>query len=170
MMRHRGGALLVSLLCLAMPAMPLLAQGTLESQNPPDFAASAPKSATVAAPVYSPNPGAYPAPIGVTMSSATAGATIYYTLDGSSPSRTKSPVYHGPLQLNAKTTVKAFAYKKGLKASLITSGVYTASAPPPPPPETGGTLFLASLTPQGGAGSGGSGSSPPPPTQDQKDA
>jgi uncharacterized protein (DUF1800 family) len=173
MMRFRGGALLTSLLWLAiagMPAMPMLAQATLESQNPPDFAASADKSAAVAAPVFSPKPGAYPAPIGVTITSATAGATIYYTTDGSGPSRTKSPVYHAPLQLTAKTTLKAFAYKKGLKASLVTSGVYTVTAPPPPPPETGGTLFLASLTPQGVAGSGGSGSSTLTLTQDQTTA
>ncbi|HSS77713.1 MAG TPA: DUF1800 family protein, partial [Thermoanaerobaculia bacterium] len=166
-MGYRGGALLTSLLWLAVPA---LAQDAKQVLNPPDFAAVADKSATVAAPVFAPKPGAYPAPIGVSMTSATAGATIYYTTDGSSPSRTKSPVYHAPLQLTSKTTVKAFAYKKGLKASLVTSGVYTVSSPPPPPPETGGTLFLATLTPQAGAGSGGSGSSTLTLTQDQKNA
>jgi uncharacterized protein (DUF1800 family) len=166
MMRLRGGALLTSLLWAAIAAMPLLAQDNPQRHDPPDLAA-AEKSAAVAAPVFSPPPGAYPAPIAVTITSATAGATIYYTTNGSNPSRKTSPVYHGPLQLTATTTVKAFAYKKGLKASLITSGVYTASAPPPPPPETGGTLFLASLTPQAGAGSGGSGSSTLTLTQDQ---
>ncbi|HSS52041.1 MAG TPA: DUF1800 family protein [Thermoanaerobaculia bacterium] len=171
MMKRRGGALLTSLLWLviaAIPALPALAQDT-QSQDSQDLAAVADKSAAVAAPVFSPKPGAYPAPIGVTITSATPGATIYYTTNGSSPSR-KSPVYHTPLQLTAKTTVKAFAYKKGLKASLVTSGVYTVSAPPPPPPETGGTLFLASLTPQAGAGSNGSGSSTLTLTQDQKTA
>ena len=167
---RRGGALLTSLLGLVLAGIPglALAQG-IQSQDSQDLAAAAEKAAAVAAPVFSPKPGAYPAPIGVTITSATPGATIYYTTNGSSPSR-KSTVYHAPLQLTAKTTVKAFGYKKGLKASLVTSGIYTVSAPPPPPPETGGTLFLASLTPQGGAGSGGSGSSTLTLTQDQKAA
>src|SRR6185295_2390743 len=107
------------------------------------------------------------------LTTATAGATIYYTTDGSSPSRQKSPVYHGPIQLTAagkKTTLKAFAYKKGLKASVVTSGAYTVSGPPPPPSEAGGTLFLASLTPQSGAASSGSGSATLTLTQDQKAA
>jgi uncharacterized protein (DUF1800 family) len=172
-MGHRGRALLTSLLWLAMATGQVLAQDTQQDHNPPDVmaaTAAADKAAAVAAPVFAPPPGAYPAPIGVTITSATARATIYYTTDGSNPSRKTSPVYHSPLQLTANTTVKAFAYRKGLKASTITSGVYTATAPPPPPPETGGTLFLASLTPQSGSGSGGSGSSTLTLTQDQKAA
>jgi uncharacterized protein (DUF1800 family) len=165
---RRGGALLTSLLWLGLSALPALAQDDPQRYDSPELTAAS-KAAAVAAPVFSPKPGAYPAPIGVTLTSATAGATIYYTTNGSSPSR-QSAVYHAPLQLTAKTTVKAFAYKKGLKASLVTFGAYTTSAPPPPPPpppETGGTLFLASLTPQAGGGSGGSGSSTLTLTQDQ---
>lgn len=158
-MGRRSLALLVGLLFLTMPVM---------AQD-----ASAAKAAAVAAPVFAPPPGTYPAPLKVTLTSATAGATIYYTTDGSSPSRQTSPVYKGPIQLTAKTTLKAFGYKKGLKASAVTSGAYTLSAPPPPPPpppppsETGGTLFLATLTPQIGATSGGSGSGSLVLTQDQ---
>ena len=167
MMRRRGGALLMSLLGLAIFARPGLAQDSLAAAD-----TAADKALAVAAPVFSPTPGGHPAPISVTMTSATPGATIYYTTNGSGPSR-QSAVYHAPLQLTAKTTVKAFAYKRGLKASLVVTGIYTVSGPPPPPPppsEAGGTLFLASLTPQAGAGSGGSGSSTLTLTQDQKDA
>lgn len=166
-MRRRGGALLLSLLGLAMP---VLAQDP--RNGPPDLnttVIAAAKAPAVAAPVFAPPPGTYPSPLTITITTATAGATIYYTTDGSSPSRQKSPVYRGPIQLTAtgKTTLKAFAYKKGLKSSAVTSGVYTVSGPPPPPSETGGTLFLASLTPQGAATSNGSGSATLTLTQDQ---
>lgn len=163
----RQGAMLAILL---WSAMPVAAQDAHQHHGPPDLmpAITAPAKGAAAAPVFSPPPGTYKAPI--TITTATAGATIYYTTDGSSPSRKTSPVYKGPIQLAATTTLKAFAYKKGLKASAVTSGTYDLSAPPPPPPppsEAGGTLFLATLTPQSGAASGGSGSSTLTLTQDQ---
>ena len=161
--------MLAGLLLLALPA---LAQVSQPGSGPPDVAAAAAK-ASVAAPVFSPKAGTYAPPLSVTLTTATAGATIYYTTDGSSPSRQTSPVYKGPIQLTTKTTLKAFAYKKGLTASAVISGVYTLSAPPPPPPpppppnESGGTLFLATLTPQTGATTGGSGSATLTLTKDQ---
>jgi uncharacterized protein (DUF1800 family) len=119
-----------------------------------------------AAPAFAPAPGTFSAPVAVTISSKTAGATIYYTTDGSSPSRQKSPVYKGPVTLSANATLKAIAFKSGFRASPTTSGVYTVNAPPPPS-EAGGTLFLASLTPQIGAASSGSGSASLTLTKDQ---
>jgi len=162
-MGRRGGALLASLLCLAMP---VLAQDAHQHHGPQPAAPAAAKGA-VAAPAFTPSPGTHTAPLSVTITSATGGATIYYTTDGSGPSRKASPVYKGPIQLTGKTTLKAYAYKKGLKASAVTTGVYTVTAPPPPPSEIGGTLFLATLTPQVGAVSGGFGSSTLTLTQDQ---
>ncbi|HVR97102.1 MAG TPA: DUF1800 family protein [Thermoanaerobaculia bacterium] len=155
-MRWRVVAMLACLLGLAIPG--LAHDG---HSHPPD--------GTVAVPAFSPPPGTHRRPVSITLTSATAGATIYYTTDGSSPSRKTSPVYQGPIQLTATTTLKAFAYKKGLTASTVASGVYTVSAAPPPPPpsEAGGTLFLAALTPQSGATTGGSGSSTLTLTQDQ---
>lgn len=160
-MRRRSGAMLLILLGLAMP---VLARG---SQGPADSAPAADKKAAAAVPVFSPPPGTYTAPVTVTLTTATAGATIYYTTDGSSPTRKTRPLYRGPIELTATTTVKAFAFKKGLKASAVTTGTYKVNAPPPPPSEAGGTLFLATLTPQSGATSAGSGSSTLTLTQDQ---
>ncbi len=160
------GAIGAGLLWLAMP---VLAQDAHPHHGPPDLVAAAAQG-TAAAPVFSPKAGTYTAPLAVTITTATAGAKIYYTTDGSNPSRKTSPVYTGPVQLTAKTTLKAISYKKGLKTSGITRGVYKLSAPPPPPSETGGTLFLATLTPQSGASSGGSGSSTLTLTKDQKAA
>ncbi|HEX6864840.1 MAG TPA: chitobiase/beta-hexosaminidase C-terminal domain-containing protein, partial [Thermoanaerobaculia bacterium] len=133
-------------------------------------ARAADEKAAAAAPVFAPPPGTHTAPLTVTLTTSTAGATIYYTTDGSSPSRKTSPVYKGPLALTATATVKAFAFKKGLKASATVTAAYKLTAPPPPPSEEGGTLFLATLTPQSGATTGGSGSSTLTLTQDQSAA
>ncbi len=155
-MRWRVVAMLACLLGLAVPGW-----AHDGHSHPPD--------GTVAAPAFSPPPGTHRGSVAVALATATAGAMIYYTTDGSSPSRKTSPVYQGPIQLTATTTLKAFAYKKGLKASAVASGVYTITAAPPPPPpsEAGGTLFLTTLTPQSGATTGGSGSSTLTLTQDQ---
>lgn len=157
-MRWRSGAMVLILLGLALPALARAPQEPLD------------KKAAAAAPVFAPRPGAYTAPLKVTLTTSTAGAAIYYTTDGSSPSRQTSPVYRGPIQLTATATLKAFAYKKGLKASATTTGTYRLSAPPPPPSEAGGSLFLATLTPQSGATSRGSGSSTLTLTRDQSAA
>lgn len=160
-MRWRSVAMLSCLLGWGMPGLAQVA------------AQPARASASVAAPVFAPAPGSYSGAVTVTLTSATVGATIYYTTDGSGPWRQTSPVYQGPLRLTATTTLKAYAYKKGLAASAVTTGVYQVSAAPPPPPppsETGGTLFLATLTPQPGATSGGSGAATLYLAQDQKSA
>lgn len=122
-----------------------------------------------AAPAFAPAPGTFSGPVTVTITSKTSGTTIYYSTDGSSPSRQKSPVYKGPVTLGATATLKAIAFKSGFRASPTTSGVYKINAPPPPS-EAGGTLFLASLTPQVGAASSGSGSASLTLTKDQSAA
>ena len=55
--------------------------------------------------------------------SAEAGATIHYTLDGSTPTA-ESAVYSAPITLSDTTTVKAIAVKDGVSRS-VTSRVYT---------------------------------------------
>jgi uncharacterized protein (DUF1800 family) len=115
-------------------------------------AAHAAKPATLPA-SFAPTPGGYPAPLAVTLASATPGAAIHYTLDGAAPTR-QSPRYVTPVVLAATTTVSARAFAAGRAASPIARATYTLSAPPP---ETGGTLFVASLTPQPGATTAGAG-------------
>lgn len=54
----------------------------------------------------------------VTLSSDTAGATIYYTTDGGEPT-TSSQVYKAPIELNEDTTIKAFAAKEDMTSSKV---------------------------------------------------
>ncbi|SFW60213.1 chitobiase/beta-hexosaminidase C-terminal domain-containing protein [Amycolatopsis australiensis] len=79
---------------------------------------------TVAAPTFSPPGGTYSSAQTVTISSATAGATIRYTVDGSTPTPS-SPVYSGPISVTASRTVNAIATKPGSADSAVSSATYT---------------------------------------------
>ena len=61
----------------------------------------------------------------VTLKTATVGAVIYYTVDGSTPAPGRSLVYTGPLSLTEATTLKAIAVKPGWKDSKVMVEVYT---------------------------------------------
>ena len=61
----------------------------------------------------------------VTLTSATPGAVIYYTLDGSIPVPGVSPVFTDPIKVSVTTTIKAIAVLPGLKDSKVMTEVYT---------------------------------------------
>jgi len=79
---------------------------------------------TLSAPAFSPLPGIYPSTQRVTISEATAGTTIYYTTDGTTPT-TSSTVYSGPITVNATETLKAIAVESGYVNSAASTAVYT---------------------------------------------
>jgi hypothetical protein len=79
---------------------------------------------TVSAPTFNPPGGVFFAPVSVSMSCATAGADIHYTLDGSNPTA-NAPMYTAPITLNATTTVKAIAILDDLPPSAISSATYS---------------------------------------------
>jgi hypothetical protein len=77
----------------------------------------------VAAAIFSPLPSTYSAPISVTLSCATPGATVRYTTDGTDPT-TSSSLYSSPIPVTVTTTIKARAYKTGLADSDLATGAY----------------------------------------------
>ncbi len=82
---------------------------------------TAPPAAT---PMFSPAAGTYPSAQTVTISDTTAGATIYYTLDGSTPS-TGSTKYTGTIAVNSTVTIKAIAAATGFSNSAVATATYT---------------------------------------------
>ncbi len=77
----------------------------------------------VAAPEFSPEPKICFGPQDVTISCATTGATIFYTTDGTFPTRS-SARYRSAITLSGTTTIRAFAVKDGLDDSEIVSVTY----------------------------------------------
>jgi hypothetical protein len=83
----------------------------------------------VAAPAFSIAGGPFTSAQTVTITSATGGATINYTTDGSTPSETNGTVYSGTaVSIAATTTLRAIAYLSGMTDSNITSATYTISS------------------------------------------
>ncbi|MBK8802942.1 MAG: chitobiase/beta-hexosaminidase C-terminal domain-containing protein [Fibrobacteres bacterium] len=79
---------------------------------------------SVVVPVFSPTGGTYSTTQSVTLSSSTSGATIYYTIDGSTPT-TSSTKYTSPVQVSASKTLKAIAVKSVMTTSSVGFAVYT---------------------------------------------
>ncbi|MFZ0661590.1 MAG: chitobiase/beta-hexosaminidase C-terminal domain-containing protein [Acidobacteriaceae bacterium] len=77
-----------------------------------------------ATPVFSPAPGAYTASQSVAIVDATAGAAIYYTTDGTTPTAS-STKYTAPIAVSFTTTIEAVAAASGLADSAVGSGSYS---------------------------------------------
>ena len=83
--------------------------------------------ATVETPVFSPVAGSYGSTQSVTITSATSGASIYYTNDGSAPNATKT-LYTGAISVAADVTLKAIAIKAAMTDSAVATAAYVISA------------------------------------------
>lgn len=82
-------------------------------------------SGSVSQPIVTPDSGEYSEPITVTITVANPqDATIYYTLDGSDPTR-ESTLYEGPFTLSESCVLKAFAVAPSYGDSKITRKLYT---------------------------------------------
>lgn len=75
------------------------------------------------APSITPASGNIYAPITVTITAA-AGASIYYTTNGSEPTNA-STAYTAPFNVSATTMVKAIAYETGKNPSSVATATYT---------------------------------------------
>ena len=78
---------------------------------------------SVSRPVFIPPAGTYGSPQQVTLTCSTAGSTIYYTTDGSTPT-TSSTRYSGPITVSSNKSLKAFATASGLDASPVETEDY----------------------------------------------
>ncbi len=77
-------------------------------------------------------------PVNVTITDATPGAAIYYTLDGSLPTPS-STLYTGPVPLASASVLRATAFLAGWTPSVAAVGVYF------PPPTTNSVVVAHSV-------------------------
>jgi hypothetical protein len=96
----------------------------LGSQESPN---SAPV-AQVATPAVALPGGSYSSTQAVAISTATAGASIRYTTDGTTPSSTVGTTYSGPVSVSSSLTLKAISYKSGMTDSSVSTTTYTITA------------------------------------------
>ena len=80
----------------------------------------------VATPTFSPAAGTFSSTQTVSISDSTAGATIYYTTNGTTPT-TSSPVYTGTISVSSTETIKALAVVSGYTNSAVASATFTIS-------------------------------------------
>jgi hypothetical protein len=80
-----------------------------------------------ATPTFSPVAGTYTSTQSVQILCSTSGATIYYTLDGSTPN-TGSSVYSTPISVSASETINAIATATGYTQSNVGSATYTINS------------------------------------------
>ena len=107
-------------------------------------------------PTFSPAPGSFTAAQSVKLADSTAGATIHYTTDGTTPTP-GSTVYSGPITVAATTTLEAIAVATGFTTSGVAKGIYTINtvtpaaaptlSPAPGSYATAQTVALADTTP-----------------------
>jgi hypothetical protein len=77
-----------------------------------------------ATPMFSPAGGVYARAQSVIITSATPGASIYYTTNGAAPT-THSTLYTGPVTASKTDTIRALAVAAGMPPSPVTSALYT---------------------------------------------
>jgi len=93
--------------------------GTTTPPPPPPVAAS---------PTFAPTPGLFTTGQSVTLADTTTGATIHYTIDGSTPTTT-STTYTAPIPFTADVTITAIAVATDYTTSPTTQGLYQIAGP-----------------------------------------
>ncbi len=82
-----------------------------------------------ATPEFSVAPGVKSDKVTLKLSTATSGATIYYTTNGDIPVNGESDVYNSskPIEITTNTVVRAIAFKSGMLKSEMATGSYIYS-------------------------------------------
>ena len=98
-------------------------------------------NATVAVrtPTFSPDGGTYTSPQQVTISCSTNGATIYYTIDGTTPTASSTP-YTEPITVSESLTLMAIAVKDDEQSSVATASFIINEGGDDPTP-TGDNIY-----------------------------
>jgi len=92
-----------------------------------------------ATPTFSPVAGTYTTPQTVTVSDATPGVTLYYTIDGTTPTTSSAP-YTAAISIKTSETLKALAMAQAYAPSAVASATYTITPP-------GGNTFVPAAAP-----------------------
>ncbi len=102
-------------------------------------------TAAAATPVFTPPGGTYSNTQPVTITDATRGAAIYYTVNATTPT-TASTVYSGPISVTANETIKAIAVAPGYGQSAVATATYTLTQPIAATPIPTQTVSIADAT------------------------
>ena len=81
----------------------------------------------LALPLITPNGGTFTNSVSVTLSDSVSGVTLYYTLDGSTPT-TNSILYTGPIVITQTTSLKGVAVLPGSPGSSVASATFINAA------------------------------------------
>ena len=103
----------------------------------------APALPTAVAPTFDPVSGTeFYGTQTVTITSATSGATIYYTTDGSTPTTSSSSIAsEGTVTISSSCTIKAIAVAQGYDNSSVAEATYTKATVPMPTFSPGGGTY-----------------------------
>ncbi|MGA9669949.1 MAG: chitobiase/beta-hexosaminidase C-terminal domain-containing protein, partial [Terracidiphilus sp.] len=121
-----------------------------DAHNSAATASANPVTPRAASPVFAPVAGTYSTAQRVTLSDVAAGATIYFTTDGSTPT-TSSSVYSTSIAVASTETIKAITVATGYAESLVAAAPYTITVPAAapsftPPPATYTTAQVVTIT------------------------
>lgn len=104
----------------------IVTAGAANDTTPDNNTAPATTNLTATAtPTFSPAPGTYPLPQNVTITDATPGAAIHYTIDGTDPSASSTP-YTAAIPVSTGTTIiRAIAVAPNYAPSAVAAASYT---------------------------------------------
>jgi hypothetical protein len=102
--------------------------GGASQATPPPPAQAQQQQLQTATPALLPAGGTFTGAQSASISDTTAGATIYYTTDGTTPTAS-SAIYSGPISLDSATTVQAIATASGYTTSSVASANYKFQTP-----------------------------------------
>ena len=109
---------------LSGPRSVPMALALLVSLLPSLFAQLTNSPVSIVAPEFSVSAGFFETSFSLSITSATPGAVIYYSLDSSEPGPDKGSRYTGPFPISSTSVLRARAFKQGMTTSVVKTGTY----------------------------------------------